>query len=363
MMGRVKTLTSPSFNSQHTSFLEILRDSTPHRYPIGDQPLSIMYSNDTLESWQNMDVEDSNLLAGHDSQDGVNNGHDMIIEEHVPFGGVEGLQAEANAMLNPGWTLGLDNLAVTQDTEASVSTDHLHAGMLDSIHHSQHGGWEQQPSEVQQAGHGYLQSTVPAYTDVRDSMLTSLHDVMASSQAQSSTSRRSKAANTTASSKSKKRLCSLPTSNPVEVPRRASKRKHMKTVFSRKEPRLTPSRLNHSEDSSALTTDLSSKLALRTDSAAKTTNIKGTISSKQPSDEYPTEQPRANWVAAWEQGRNRRTNLDNAGIVRDMEISDSERRPMSWPHRNPWRKSLDISVAVLTKGFEKLMTERGESLI
>ena len=317
-----------------------------------------MYSNDTVESWQNMNAEDSTLLAGHQSQEDIGNGQDMIIKDDVSFE-VKGLQAEANAMLNPGWILGLDDFAVTQNTETSVGTDHFHAGILEPMTHGQDVDWDQQPSEIQQTGHAYLSDIVPAYTDIGGSMLTSLHDVIALSQAQSDTTQGLKTANNTALSDSAKQLCSLPVPTSTEVLKKASKRKRIKTVFSRKKPRLIPSHLSHSEDSSASMTDSSSRLAIRTDSVAETTMSNGTTSSKQPRNDYPTEQPRA--VAAWEQGRNRRTNLDNAGIVRDIKVLDSERRPMSWPHRNPWRKSLDISVAVLTRGFEKLMTERGES--
>ena len=190
-------------------------------------------------------------------------------------------------------------------------------------------------------------------------MLTSLHDVIAFSQAQSDTAQGLKTASSTALSDSAKQFCLLPVPTSTEVLKRASKRKRIKTVFSRKKPRLIPSHPSHSEDSSTSMTESSSRLAIGTDPVAETTRSNGTTSSKQPRNDYPTEQPRA--VPAWEQGRNRRTNLDNAGIVRDIKILDSERRPMSWPHRNPWRKSLDISVAVLTRGFEKLMTERGES--
>lgn len=354
MMEKVKTLISLSFNSQHISFLDILRDCTPHQYPTGNQPVPIMYRDDTVESWQNIDVGDSNLLGGQGLQEDIGNDQNMIIEDHLAFG-VEGLQAEANTMLDPNWTLGLDGFVATQNTEADVGADHFHAGVLESVPHGQNTVWGQQPSEVQQAGYGYLQGTIPAYTGLGGGVLTSLHDIMASPQAQLKTAKNS------ASSDSTKQICSLPVPTPAKASKRGNKRKLIKTVFSRKKPRLTPPGLSHNEDSSASMTSLSSKLAIRTDSATKTTTSNGTMSSEQSSDDYPIEQARATLMPAWEQGRNRRTYLDNAGIVKDMKISDSERRPMSWPHRNPWRKSLDISVAVLTKGFEKLMTERGES--
>lgn len=337
--------------SQHISFLEVLHGSTLGHYSTSNRPCPIMGTNDTAEPWPNMDVEAPNLLVGHDSQDSIGNGQDMIIDDHVPSG-VEKLQVETNAISNPVWPLGLHDFA---DTEASVGTDHLHAGITDSMAHSQDVAWKQQP------GHAYLQGTIPEYANMGGSMLTYLHDVMAFSQTQLNTTPRVETANNTAISDATEQLCALPVLTPMKVPKRVSKRKLIKTVFSRKKPCLTSSRFNHSEDSSAPATDLSSKLAIRTESAAKIAITSGTVSSTQPSDDYLAERSRANRVPVWEPGRNGRTNIENAGIARDVKVSDSERRPMSWPHRSPWRKSLDISVAVLTKGFEKLMTERGES--
>ena len=358
MMGKVKTLISSCINSQHIPLLEILRYSTLHQFSSGNQPDPIMCTNNT--PWQIMEGEISSLLIGHESQDEIGNGQPMTIEDHIPFE-VNGLQAEEDSMLNPIWTLDLHDLAITQETEASGGTDKIHAGILESMPHGQDLDWEEPPSEIQQAGHAYLQGTVPAQTNMFGSMLTSTHDAIALSQAQPDNTHRLETLNNAALSGSTKQLCSLPFPDPAEVPKRTSKRKRIKTVLSRKKQCLTPSRLIHSEHSSVSNTNLSSKLAIRTESAAKAITNNGMASSKQPSGDYLTEQSRADWVPAWEQGRNRRTNHDNAGIVRDLNISDSERRPMSWPHRNPWRKSLDISVAVLTKGFDKLMTERGES--
>ena len=355
---KVKTLTSACFNSRDTSFSDILRGSALPPYPTGDLPVPIMCTNNTIESWQDIDVRGSTLSVGHEWKDGIGNDQEMITEDHVPLG-IKELQTEAKAILNPGWTLDLHDFAVTQNDEASVGADHFHTRIHDSMAHCQDINWEQQSSEIQQAGHAYIRDTIPAYTDIGDSMLTSLPD-------QSDTTQPLENANTSAMLYSTTKSCSLPVPTPAETPMRASKRKAIKTVFSRKKPCLTPSRLSHSEHSSASTTsttNLPAKLARRTESEAKTTATHGMKSSMQPSDGYPAGQVRADWVPTWEEGSKRRTNLDNAGIVRDIEILDSERRPLSWPHRNPWRKSLDISVAVLTKRFEKLMTERGQTAV
>ncbi len=292
---------------------------------------------------------------GYEPQEDTGNGQDTIFGDHLAFG-VKGLQTEVNAMLNPEWTQRLDGIAVTQSKEATVGTDHFYAGMLDSIPH-EHVDWAHQPSAAQQASFAYFQDTSPEYTDLGSGMLTSLHDVVEPSQAQPNTTHHLETANSSALPDITKQICLLPAPILVETPKRASKRKRIKTALSRKKPCLTPLYHTPNGDPIASKTDLLSKLTLRTESAKKKP-IDGKISTKQPSDDHLTKPSRVDWKPGWEQGRN--VDIDNAGIFKDFEISDSERRPMSWPHRSPWRKSLDISVAVLTKGFEKLMTEKGE---
>lgn len=300
-----------------------------------------------------MDTESSNILFGHESQDISSNNQDMIFEDHVRFG-VKGLQAEANAILNPEWSVRLEDFAVTQSTEPSVGTDHSLAGVLDPMLHGPSVDLTRQSSAVQQA------CSSPEYCDIGGSMLTSFPNVMTPPQAQSSTIQQLGTAENNVLVDFTKPLYSMPTSTPVEVSKRASKRKRIKSALSRKKPCLTTSYHTYNEDFSVLRHNLSSKLTLRTEAAEKmTTN--NPMSSKRPGHDFQAEHSRIDWMPAREQASDGPNNFDNAGIVKDIRILDSERRPLSWPHRNPWRKSLDISVAVLTKGFEKLMTERGEA--
>lgn len=347
MMAKVEKLMSFSCFSRHTAFSDILRNSTPNQHSSGDQAIPIIYDDANIGSWQDMHVEASNLLTGHELQHDIGNHQDMIFGDQVAFE-VRELQTEANDMLNPDWTLSLDEFAVAQSTEANIGTNDFH----DSITPSQRVDWDHQTSAVQQDSYNYLQITGPECSDIPGSTLEPVHNAAAPSQAHSSGSQGFESENNNALSDLMKPLCSPPVPIAGELPKRASKRKRIKTALSRKKPCLTP--LN------ALRNDLSSKLTLRTEATeACTTNDK--VSSKQLNHGYPTGHQGVGCIPAWEQGSNGRNNFDSAGIVRDIKISDSERRPMSWPHRNPWRKSLDISVAVLTKGFEKLMTERGES--
>ena len=306
-----------------------------------------------------MDVEDTNFLAGHELQDDIGNSQDMIFEDRVAFE-VKGLQAEANAMLNLEWTLRLDDFAIPQSTEASVGTNPSHAKILDPRLHGQHVDLGRQPSEVQQAGCAYLQGTGPENTDMSGSFLTSPKDLTSPSRAQWNTIQRTETANQdNATLISPKPLCSMPIPTTGSIPKTASKRKRIKTALSRKKPCLTPAHRTHNEDSCSLESGWSSKLTLRTE-AVNTITTNHKMSSNRPRYEYPTGHPRVGWMPASEQGSE--GEFYSAGTVSDIKISNSERRPMSWPRRNPWRKSLDISVAVLTKGFEKLMAEREASL-
>ena len=315
--------------------------------------------DDTLRRRQNVDIEGSNPLLGFESQDAIGNNEEMIFEHNVTFG-VKGLQAEANAMLNPEWSLSLDDSAVIQSTEQSDGMDHFFAGLLEPMFHAQYVDLGHQLSPVQHAGHAYLPGTGPKYNDVGGSVSTSHQNVTVPSQAESNTMQQLETANDSTMLALMKSPYSIPVPTPGEVPKRVGKRKRIKNALSHKKPCLTPSHRDHNDAETALKNNMSSKLTLRSE-AAKTFTTDSNMSSKQPGQDYAMRNPRIESIPAWERGNDGRNNFDDAGIVRDIRVLDSERRPMSWPHRNPWRKSLDISVAVLTKGFDKLMTERREA--
>ena len=339
--------------SQNVSFLDVLRDSAPYQRPGVDQPSLMVDIDDTAGQRQNVDVEGSNFFFGHQSQDSISNGQDMIFEDNGAFQ-VEGLQAEANATLNPEWTVRLDDFASLQSIQPSVGMDHFHTEMLETMLHNQCIELGHQSRGVQHAGYAYLPGTTPQYNHMGGSMLTSLRQNTLPSQAQSNAIQPSETANDNSMSDFTESVYSIPTT------KRASKRTRIKASLSRKKPCLTPSHLAQNKDPSTLKNNLPSKLTIHTE-AAKTTATNNIISSEQVAYGYVTANSRLDSMPAHGRGSDGRKNFDNAGIVKDIKILDSQRRPMSWPHRNPWRKSLDISVAVLTKGFEKLMTERGEA--
>ena len=53
--------------------------------------------------------------------------------------------------------------------------------------------------------------------------------------------------------------------------------------------------------------------------------------------------------AEWDRRRSRTTDLNDAIVVKDINISDSDRRPLSWPRRNVLRKDLDLSNEALLR--------------
>ena len=352
IMTDVQMLIPLSCNSQQISFLNILRDSASHHYPSSHQPVPTICNNDTIRSWQTIAIHDPNSTPAQHSRSSVSAAQETTIEDRIPFG-VDRLQAEAYDILGPGLTLGHDDFPASQNLGANVGTDRCHVGALESLSHGHPVPWEQQ------ASYAHFQCYAPIDTDMSDDILPSQSHMMTPSRIESGTIQRLEPTDNYASSMIRKQLHSVPVPTPAKAPKKISKRKAIMKAFSRKKARLTPSHLNSSEDSRVSIADLRSQLGIGAESALKTATNNSTMLSKRPSDEYQKEQVRSELV--WEQVNNKRTELDNAGIVRDLKVTNSERRPMSWPHRNPWRKSLDISVAVLTKGFERLMTERGES--
>ena len=53
--------------------------------------------------------------------------------------------------------------------------------------------------------------------------------------------------------------------------------------------------------------------------------------------------------AEWDRRRSRTTDLNDAIVVKDINISDSDRRPLSWPRRDVLRKDLDLSYGALLR--------------
>ena len=62
-------------------------------------------------------------------------------------------------------------------------------------------------------------------------------------------------------------------------------------------------------------------------------------------------------VAEWDRRRSRTTDFNDAIVVKDVNISNSDRRPLSWPRRNVIRKDLDWSVEALRRKLKTYQVE------
>ena len=357
LKGDVKTLRYLCSHSQIHSFLDILQDSNPTQDSKGDQ-LALIVSTDTAGQWQHSHVEDSSLPVELELQNITGNDQDTIFGDHGGFG-IRGLQIEANALFNPEWSLGLGDSAVIPNPAENVATGYFDAPTPDLMPYSQHHGWDRQSGAQNQAGCAYLQATDPACSNlcISGCMLTSLQDITAPAHAQPDTIQQLDITHSHAFSNLIKPLGSLPIASPEECPKSKSKRKRFKTALSRKKPCLIPSYNTHDKDSTASKIGSPSRYDLDTQANITFTNDDKILTG--PRDNDSQWRPQAGCPQAWEQERNGRKIFENMGI----NVSASERRPMSWPYRNPWRRSLDISVAVLTKGFEKLVTESSPTAV
>ena len=66
--------------------------------------------------------------------------------------------------------------------------------------------------------------------------------------------------------------------------------------------------------------------------------------------------PTDRW-AEWDRRRSRTTDSNDAIVVKDVNISNSDRRPLSWPRRNVIRKDLDWSVEALRRKLKTYQVE------
>ena len=143
------------------------------------------------------------------------------------------------------------------------------------------------------------------------------------------------------------------------ITREPSKRKRISTFLSRKKQLVTTPQASQIDHRKAVKTSVvkapAHKTSLPRPSPPRKSCIPGVSLSPRASEIIRTD-----WVADWQQAGGTRHGTDGAGIVRDVNVAGRDRRPVSWPRRQHFRKSLDISVAVLTKSLEKkFCMERG----
>lgn len=81
--------------------------------------------------------------------------------------------------------------------------------------------------------------------------------------------------------------------------------------------------------------------------------------NRLPSNKRLTRVNQTDWVQDWENTTSASQNLNDRGITRDVNIPHFQKRPMSWPLRQYIRRSLDLSVNALTKEMAKLNVDGG----
>ena len=149
------------------------------------------------------------------------------------------------------------------------------------------------------------------------------------------------------------------TSSTVQASRKPSKRKRISSFLSRKKQHVTPSKPSPIDQPATQTISLIMQAPSCTPSPPTIACV------NERALELPTPHKsrviETDWIEDWERVNKARLGTDGVSALRDVNIASRDRRPMSWPRRNNLRKSLDISVAVLTKQFEKKLRTEEES--
>ena len=131
-------------------------------------------------------------------------------------------------------------------------------------------------------------------------------------------------------------------------PGRPIKRQRLKSLASSKKKRLATNGHARNERSDILEKAPAAMNTTRNDQASTTMPTVPILShSKSLHKEVSLQIIRTDRSAEWDRRRSRTTDLNDAIVVKDVNISNSDRRPLSWPRRNALRRSLDLSIEVL----------------
>ena len=142
-----------------------------------------------------------------------------------------------------------------------------------------------------------------------------------------------------------------PSASPnSQITKKPSKRKRISSFLSRKKQSLEQSETSPGDDVNILKIHQAS--AQTASHPQLTANVDGGSRARVLAQGHTSRIINTDWIAEWEQKFNTRR-LDHPGICRDINIADCDRRPLSWPRRHLFRKSLDISIAKLTRAPEK----------
>jgi len=250
-------------------------------------------------------------------------------------------ETEAHASLDPGWTLELNaftsmpnepNLGFPPPNQSDLTVPEYpyFAPSADEGHHL--------PSRY----------ASPIHTNTEDSMMMSFSAVTYSHQSDTFSGAEPISADFTKPDKPDQAAAPKSQSN-----NKSSKRRRMSSLLSPKKHCMSSSpQLAEVEDDGNADTQPTLQCQTRPNTEAPSTlaQIARSIAKvKRFSNVRTPRIIKTDWVASWDNVRARECEIDNAGIVRDVNVPKCSRRPVSWPLRHHLRNSLDISVAALGK--------------
>lgn len=266
------------------------------------------------------------------------------------------VQEEAYTTLDPAWTLDLDDASALKDVQGSNDmydqpADPLEMSMLDfQVDENQNlvqESYQELGAQNDVPVYGGLQENEPATDGARPHPQKDFADPRHFDHT---------TGDTAFDTSDHDRAMLAPSQGNTETEKPPSKRKRIKSFLSRKKQRLIPSQLPRSERSGSPDTICAARSIPNIEKPPKATHttITGTRLARLPGTDHSPRIVHTDWVADWERAGSRDPDLKSGTILKDVNISESDRRPMSWPRRTALRKSLEISVAVLRRNFEKL---------
>ena len=347
------------------SFLHLLRCSTvqnPGWTPsaINDYGHALRRQNNSLNDASRCNylqvVSNSGERIGEDFERHISGTSVSTLIRDQSSSGFRKVQEEVYATLDPAWTLDLDDTSALKDVQGSNDmhdqpADPSEMSMLDfQVDENQNllqESYQDLGAQNDVPVYGGLQENEPVTDGARPNPQKDLADPRHFNHT---------TGNAAFDTSDHDRAMLAPSQGNTETEKPPSKRKRIKSFLSRKEQRLIPSQLPRSELSGSPDTICAARSAPNIEKPPKVTNttITGTRLARLPGTDHSPRIIHTNWVVDWERAGSRDKDLNGSTILKDVNISESDRRPMSWPRRTTLRKSLDISVAVLRRNFEKL---------
>lgn len=277
-------------------------------------------------------VENEILSARHDISSRGKPQHstcdqDSVINDHTASEMVH-LQAEADASLNPNWSLPLDFTSIPGGVTMTVSEPQPQGSSGVTL------GDALYPLAWIEPGYPLtFQDYYPINTNPSDNTLAPFPAMMGYSQNEGPILNTIDPTDTLATD-----TLLQPSPYHSQVTKKPSKRKRMSSFLSRKKQNIAAAQVDETEPYKAPGRPSSSKATNTKPSPFKRTPVlPESAATKDKSKGRALRTFKTDWGAEW-------VKPDDAGPV------ECDRRPMSWPLRQHFRKSIDI---LLTRPFEK----------